>query len=58
MKDRRKEMLYLMMHSIHFIILFTVIWHQTYGKGPLRQRKRDNSDSRVESVIPVTSMFS
>ena len=29
---RKKEMFYLTTHSTHF----TVIWHQTYGKGLLR----------------------
>ena len=29
-------MFYLTMHSTHF---FTVIWRQTYGKGPFRQRE-------------------
>ena len=32
-KEERKEVFYFMMHSTH---LFTVIWHRTYGKGPLR----------------------
>ena len=31
-------MLYLMTHSAHF--LFTVIWCQTYGKGPLSWGER------------------
>ena len=29
----RKEVFYLMPHSTHFV---TVIWRQTYGKGPFR----------------------
>ena len=32
-KEGRKEMFYLTTHSTH---LFTVIWLQTYCKGPLR----------------------
>ena len=32
-KEGRKEMFYLMMHSV---LLFTVIWHRTYSKGPLK----------------------
>ena len=31
-EEGRKEIFYLTTHSIHFII---VIWHQTYGRGPL-----------------------
>ena len=31
--EGRKEMFYL---TTHQHILFTVIWHQTYGKGPFR----------------------
>ena len=31
--EGRMEMFYLMTHTTH---LFTVIWHQTYGKGPNR----------------------
>ena len=45
--EKGKEMFYLMTHSTHFIYgyilfndalntFFMVIWHQTYGKGPLR----------------------
>ena len=30
-------MFYLTTHSTH---LFTVIWRQTYGKGPFRERER------------------
>ena len=33
MKEGRKEMFYLTTHST---LLFTVMWRQTYGKGPLR----------------------
>ena len=30
-------MFYLMTHSSHFL---TIIWRQTYGKGPLTQQER------------------
>ena len=35
-----KEMFYLQTYSTHFIYGYMVIWHQTYGKGPFRQRER------------------
>ena len=32
MKERRKEMFYLMTHSTHFIY---IIWRQTYGRSEM-----------------------
>ena len=34
--EGRKEMFYLMTHFNDERILFTVMWHRIYGKGPLR----------------------
>ena len=39
--EGRKEMFYLTMHSIHLLM---VIWHQTYGKGPHRQREEGRKE--------------
>ena len=35
-----KEAFYLTMYSAHLV---TVIWHQTYGKGPFRKREQKPS---------------
>ena len=41
-------MLYLMMHSTHFIL--TVIWQQAYGKGPFRQRERKSAAAKWATI--------
>ena len=37
LQEGRKDIFYLTTHSTHLV---TVIWRQTYGKGPFRQRER------------------
>ena len=48
-KEGRKEMFYLTMHSTHF--LFTVIWHQTYGKELVLLSDRK---VRAEDMLCIT----
>ena len=44
-------MFYLMMHQ-H--ILFTVIWHETYDKGPFRMRESKPTDRIAHTMASVT----
>ena len=38
-------------------ILFTVIWHQTYGKGPLRQQERKPTTWRLITFCIIKEKF-